>query len=67
MDKASGNIEKGFDSEPYKILSMKNYVVKDRKVSRYITDDAEVSSDEQHPDEENSDNEDSDEENYSEE
>ena len=42
-------------------------VVKDRKVSRYITDDAEVSSDEQHPDEENSDNEDSDEENYSEE
>ena len=46
---------------------MKNYVVKEKKVSRYITDDAEVSSDEEHPDEENSDNEDSDEENYSEE
>ena len=52
---------------PQVFLKECKYVFKEKKMSKYITDDVEISSDEENSDEENSDKDNSDEENYSEE
>ena len=55
----------GENYHPQEFLGECKYVIKEKKMPNYITDNIEVSSNEEHSDEENSDKKNCDEKNYS--